>query len=638
MKLSDLLTYRDIAIQCHNIPDADCLASGFGLYRYFEAMGRQPLFFYSGPAITKPNLLGMVEELHIPVQHLNNIKQWPGLLIMVDCQYGAGNVARVEAECVAVIDHHIQEQELPPLCLLQPWLSSCSTLVWDLLKQESFLVDEKLATALHYGLFTDSNGFSEVRHPLDRDMWDTLIINERILKKLKLSNLSLVDLSQVSAALNDIAADKKFRFALLSAPPCDPNILGFISDLCMQVDIVDIVLAYSQQPNRDIKFSVRTSTREARASELAAWLAKDIGSGGGHREKAGGYIAYDKYKERFAEKSFYSYCQEVISDYCQTFRVLDCLDSASLQDWPDVASMKNYQKLPVCLGFIPCSGLFEDGCELQLRMLEGDMNVRVNKDTILMIGVMGEVYPMERTVFERSYQILAAPYTPRLYYAPTALNKNTGQRTSLVEHARMCIGTGMDKVKALRLEENVKIFTRWDEDNYLSGAPGDWIVARSADDFYIVTSRVFEKIYALDLTEQDISTLPGAKRVVKQDIPVQIYFAKEAGRVKTREGMVSHEAGDAIITGMDKELWPVALSIFKKKYQPIDGTRHGQTQAYLPVAIPAWALQIHEPFTVLLSNERGSLLGKPGDWLLQYAPGECGIVDKDIFEKSYMFI
>lgn len=45
MKLSDLLTHDTIAIQCHNIPDADFLASGFGLYRYFEAAGKQSMFF-----------------------------------------------------------------------------------------------------------------------------------------------------------------------------------------------------------------------------------------------------------------------------------------------------------------------------------------------------------------------------------------------------------------------------------------------------------------------------------------------------------------------------------------------------------------------------------------------------------------
>jgi hypothetical protein len=125
-------------------------------------------------------------------------KEWDGLLINVDCQHGAANVSPVAASRIAVIDHHIQERELPVLCDLRPWLGSCSTLVWSLLAQESFAIDACLGTALHYGLFSDTNGFSEIMHPLDRDMWDALDADQSILKKLKRSNLTLHDVAFAS--------------------------------------------------------------------------------------------------------------------------------------------------------------------------------------------------------------------------------------------------------------------------------------------------------------------------------------------------------------------------------------------------------------------------------------------------------
>ncbi len=638
MKLKDLLTHDAVAIQCHNIPDADSLASGFGLYRYFEAAGKAPVFFYGGPPITKPNLLGMIDALNIPVQHAPERSEWEGLLITVDCQYGAGNVAKVAAHDVAVIDHHIQEKDLPPLCDLRPWLGSCATLVWDLLRQESFAIDAALATALHYGLFTDTNGFAEVRHPLDRDMWDALRIDENIVKRLKLSNLSLADLSQASMALNNIAADREFRFALIPAPPCDPNILGFISDLAMQVDTVDLVVAYSLLPNGDVKFSVRTSSRETKASELAAWLAEGLGSGGGHREKAGGYIAGGRYQERFGNKPIHSYCEESIRGYCRAFTVLDCADSASLREWPDTRTMRTYRKLPVRQGFVSCSTLLEGRCELQLRMLEGDMDVQADADTVLMIGVMGEVYPIKRGTFEQTYRILEESYAPEFLYAPTVLNKNTGKRISLLEHARACIGTGTGAVQALRLDRRVKVFTRWDEDEYFSGNPGDWLVARAADDLYIVTAAVFDQIYARDLTEEDVSRQPDARRAVKRDIPVHVFFADQAGSLQTREGMVTYEKGDALVTGLDDESWPVSRHLFEAKYTADTGTEPGWEGAYRPVSNPVWTVRIHEAFAVALPEGKGVLRGKPGDWLVQHAPGEYGIVDETIFEKSYMIL
>ena len=42
MTLQDLLGWEgDIAIQCHDNPDADALASGWGLFCYLEAMGKK---------------------------------------------------------------------------------------------------------------------------------------------------------------------------------------------------------------------------------------------------------------------------------------------------------------------------------------------------------------------------------------------------------------------------------------------------------------------------------------------------------------------------------------------------------------------------------------------------------------------
>ena len=48
MRLSDLLQYEKIYIQCHDNPDADAIASGYALYRYFTYMGKEVILFYGG--------------------------------------------------------------------------------------------------------------------------------------------------------------------------------------------------------------------------------------------------------------------------------------------------------------------------------------------------------------------------------------------------------------------------------------------------------------------------------------------------------------------------------------------------------------------------------------------------------------
>ena len=133
MKLRDLLKYKDIVIQCHDNPDADALASGYAVFKYLESRGKKPRLVYGGRnVIRKSNLVLMIKELEIPVEHVVRIDK-PELLVTVDCQYEAGNVTRFDAWNVAVIDHHIQAGQLPENSIVREKLGSCSTLVWSML-------------------------------------------------------------------------------------------------------------------------------------------------------------------------------------------------------------------------------------------------------------------------------------------------------------------------------------------------------------------------------------------------------------------------------------------------------------------------------------------------------------------------
>ena len=494
MTLSDLLQFDHISIQCHDNPDADAIASGFGMYSFLRASGKKTRLFHGGRnSVSKPNLLAMLRLLDIPLEYLPDLKACDGLLLTVDCQYGAGNVARVEAPHVAVIDHHIQEKELPLLSELKPMLSSCSTLVWHMLRGENFAIPSSLSTALYYGLFTDSKSFAEVRHPLDRDMWDSLTVDERILKKLKGSNLSLDDLNLASEALNSRDYSPDGHFMIVGAPACDPNILGFISDLAMQVEAVDIALVFSNEES-GYKFSVRTDTKNTRAVEIVGDLiASGLGSGGGHADKAGGFIGKDKFHALHGDTAFAQYCISSLRRHLAAYDIIDC---ASFEGFAPEGFVP-YEKLPLRLGYIPCRDLVPDRARLSIRMLEGDIDIDANDSTYLMIGISGEVYPMEEKKFFSSYTPLDEAFSLDAAYPPVIIDKQAGERIHLLEAARSCLSrSGM--VMARQLDKGIKIFTKWDRDNYFKGEPGDWLIARADDpaDAYVIKGNLFSLLYA----------------------------------------------------------------------------------------------------------------------------------------------
>ena len=168
MRLKELLKYDDIVIQCHDNPDADAIASGYAVYCFLKAYRKNPRLIYSDRnTIRKSNLKLMVSELHIPITHVEKLDA-PELLVTVDCQYGESNVTMHEAKNIAVIDHHRISGKVPELHEIRNKFGSCSTVLWHMLKEEDFAInsDIRLSTALYYGLYTDTNEFTEISNTM----------------------------------------------------------------------------------------------------------------------------------------------------------------------------------------------------------------------------------------------------------------------------------------------------------------------------------------------------------------------------------------------------------------------------------------------------------------------------------------
>ena len=111
MRVSELLKFDPIIVQCHDNPDADAIASAYAMYTYFKANGKNVRMVYCGNnAIQKSNLMLLTDYLGIK-DKLEHIPKWEndefeGLVLTVDCQYGAGNVTKIPSKYQAIIDHH----------------------------------------------------------------------------------------------------------------------------------------------------------------------------------------------------------------------------------------------------------------------------------------------------------------------------------------------------------------------------------------------------------------------------------------------------------------------------------------------------------------------------------------------------
>jgi hypothetical protein len=138
-----------------------------------------------------------------------------------------------------------------------------------------------------------------------------------------------------------------------------------------------------------------------------------------------------------------------------------------------------------------------------------------------------------------------------------------------------------------------------------------------------------------DLSGANLEKDPAAHRARKRPVVCKVEFAAAAGQIDTMEGPVSHLAGDAIVTGVSKERWPIAREKFLRSYEPVGATKAGMAGRYRKRPILVWARPMNEPFSVKVGSSADTIEGDAGDWLLQYGAGEYGVVDADVFEKSY---
>lgn len=505
MKLRELEQYNPITIQCHDNPDADALASGYGLYCYFKDKGKQVSLVYGGRnPISKSNLRLMVDELHIPVQFLKTEAgqelHVDGLLITVDCQYGAGNVSKITADHVAVIDHHQIEIENLEMSHIIPGVGSCSTLVWNMLLEEGYALDGNgedngLGTALYYGLYTDTNQFAELNNPMDKDLRESVEFDGTLINRLRNSNLTLQELEVAGVAMLRYSFNDEYGFSVIKSQPCDPNILGLISDFLLQVDCVNVCVVYNETGD-GYKLSVRSCVREVNASELAAFLTEGIGSGGGHYEKAGGFISQKLYVQKYRTLHAEGYFNSRMAEYFDSF---DLIYAKSYD--AHLGTMKRYEKKKLPIGYVNIWEVLPLGTPITVRTLEGDVDMVVEQDLIIMIGIRGEVYPNRMEKFKRSYTTQDRAYTYEcdtdMKYLPTIKVRSTGETLTLTDYARVCVPSGTVHIYAKPLLRGVKVFTAWDKEKYMLGKPGDYLAVRSDDlhDVYVVEKKIFARSY-----------------------------------------------------------------------------------------------------------------------------------------------
>jgi uncharacterized protein (DUF2237 family) len=132
----------------------------------------------------------------------------------------------------------------------------------------------------------------------------------------------------------------------------------------------------------------------------------------------------------------------------------------------------------------------------------------------------------------------------------------------------------------------------------------------------------------------DLAADPAAVWIIKDEV-VSVEFAQQAGALQSAVGLNRYSASDALLTGSTGDRWCVSRDRFDAKYRVEAPTAAGQPGRYRNVPVPVLAKRMAVAFTIARSAGGDILRGEPGDWLLEYAPGDHGIVAQARFAQVY---
>ena len=291
-------TPKGMAIFCHDSPDADTLASAWALQHICEHYHVKAMIYYTG-VMSMPQSKELVKLLGLKVQGLSSPRQvlealeTHGKLAMMDmARPGENNRLPPTAVPSIVVDHHSTNMSVRSgeAYDIRGNVGSTSTLMTTHLINLEVPMDVKLATALFYGIKTDTAGFTS--NVSTADLMAAAYLSAYVFKPLldmfELPPMPRSTMDALGKALKDREVRHHLSVAYLGELP-DQSALPMAVDMLMQEEGVETAVAFALVGDR-VLISARNRDKKVHVGEALHIAFEGLGSAGGHASAAGGQL------------------------------------------------------------------------------------------------------------------------------------------------------------------------------------------------------------------------------------------------------------------------------------------------------------------------------------------------------------
>ena len=282
-------------ILTHDNPDPDALAAAIGLRDLLAAETGLKLTLGYGGTIGRAENRVLVSSLGSPFTLIrpSELADFDHVAL-VDSQPGAGNTMVADGFPVdIVIDHHPRRTWSPasPWTDVRPNAGSTASIVYTYLLDRRTPISKALATALVYGIVTDTMDLGRDSTPLEYGAYVDLLprCDLTTLGRIRRPDLPREHFCSLHQALEDalVYEDRLITVALDEMPW--PDFPAEIADLLMRIHGVECSFCTGRCEN-GLRVSLRTRRGKAVATTLLLKVMNGLGTAGGHAHMAGGSI------------------------------------------------------------------------------------------------------------------------------------------------------------------------------------------------------------------------------------------------------------------------------------------------------------------------------------------------------------
>ncbi len=285
---------KQLLIMPHNDPDPDAIAGAVALrFLLTEKLGLTADIVYLG-IIGRAENKALVRYLKRPLRHytLSDRKQSP-VIALVDTQPGTGNNPLTGQDKVSiVIDHHPLRPETAevPFADVRIHVGASSTILTEYLQAAKLTLPTPIATALFYGIKTDTMGLSRGAGQADASAYFYLQpqIDAKALVEIERAQVSATYFQSLAEALQAVKIYQDVVTAYIG-PMHYPDLAAEIADLLLRLEGAQWVICLGKYKDHLI-LAVRSRHRHGGAGSLAQAIIAGEGPAGGHGIMAGGQI------------------------------------------------------------------------------------------------------------------------------------------------------------------------------------------------------------------------------------------------------------------------------------------------------------------------------------------------------------